>query len=215
MEIHQIIEGRHDHYRDENDHLVLPRHTGAVTLIQAEGKNILIDTGARGTLEETVTRLDQIGLNIGDIDIVLLTHLHLDHAYHVALFPQAQLLAWSHDWQDGATVEITGDLNDGPLPMPVEGMTAIRTSGHDECMNSFIVEGADTLHLANGEEIDLTGKRVIVSGDAINQVVIESELEKIPYAYDADLYRQSAQTILDQKPEIIIPGHGPIIFLDT
>ena len=213
MQIHQIIEGRHEHSKDENNRTVLPGHTGAVTLIQSEGKNIIIDTGARGTWEETTEKLNQIGLKITDIDIVLLTHLHLDHSYHVALFPQAQLLAWSHDWKAGETREITGDLNHNPLPIPIEGITAIRTPGHDECMNSFIVQGADELTLVDGETISLKDKKLIIAGDAINQIVIESDGAKIPYAYDEELYRASAQKILDQKPDFIIPGHGPIIVL--
>ncbi len=213
MKIYQIIEGRHDHHKDENNLTVLPGHTGSVTLVQSEDKNILIDTGARGTWEETTKRLKQIGIDVLDIDIVLLTHLHLDHSYHVALFPQAQLLAWSHDWKSGETKCLTNDLNAGPLEIPIKGISAIRTPGHDECMNSFIIEGAEGIHLINNELIHLEGKNVIVSGDAINQVVIESNLEKIPYAYDAELYRASAQKILDQKPDFIIPGHGPIIFL--
>ena len=59
---------------------------GPGVLIQAGGKNLLIDCG-RGTTQ----RLWQAGLKLGQVDAVLLTHLHSDH---VVGLPDLWLTGW-------------------------------------------------------------------------------------------------------------------------
>src|SRR5690625_1135166 len=63
-------------------------------LLQLDGKNYLIDTGMGngkltekqmrnfGVLEESSieTSLENVGLTLSDIDCILMTHLHFDHA---------------------------------------------------------------------------------------------------------------------------------------
>ncbi|MCZ2259700.1 YtnP family quorum-quenching lactonase [Sporosarcina sp. G11-34] len=77
-------------------------------LIQYNGKNILIDTGlSNGKLDEKLKRnlgvveessveedLDKLGLTPADIDIILMTHLHNDHA------------AGLTKWQDGELISV-------------------------------------------------------------------------------------------------------------
>jgi len=67
-------------------------------LIRSENKNILIDAGLGNTISDKVNKiyspskfklldsLKKIGLSRNDIDIVVLTHLHFDHAGGVTYF---------------------------------------------------------------------------------------------------------------------------------
>jgi len=77
-------------------------------LIQYNGKNILIDTGlSNGKLDEKLKRnlgvveesrveedLNELGLTPADIDMILMTHLHNDHA------------AGLTKWQDGKLISV-------------------------------------------------------------------------------------------------------------
>ncbi len=75
-----------------------------VWLIQGEGRNILLDTGftkARGAargrklLRCPSEGLKPFGLTSDDIDTVILSHLHYDHAGNIPLFPNAEI--WVQD----------------------------------------------------------------------------------------------------------------------
>ena len=60
---------------------------GNCFLVQAAGKNILIDAGiSRPLLESLLRRRRELGVAIPDIDLVLLTHEHDDHAKYVDIF---------------------------------------------------------------------------------------------------------------------------------
>ena len=57
--------------------------TGSCTLLQAAGKNILIDCG----MEQGKDLYENVELPVkaGDIDFVLLTHAHIDHSGNLPL----------------------------------------------------------------------------------------------------------------------------------
>lgn len=92
-------------------------------LIQADGKNLLIESGiGKGKLTEKqlrnfgVTReseveesLGALGLTCEDIDYVLMTHLHFDHACgltklvdgeYISAFPNARIIASKIEWDE-------------------------------------------------------------------------------------------------------------------
>ena len=92
-------------------------------LLQYENKNILIDTGlGNGKLNEKMKRnlgvtdesyveenLSELGITPGDIDIILMTHLHNDHAAGltkweneklVSVFPNAIIYTSQIEWDE-------------------------------------------------------------------------------------------------------------------
>ena len=52
----------------------------ATALIESNGHRALVDPGPGSTLEHLKATLHQRGLSVRDIDALLLTHIHLDHA---------------------------------------------------------------------------------------------------------------------------------------
>jgi len=58
---------------------------GNATLISSESTNILIDCGI--TKKCLVERLGQVGISIGDIDRLLITHSHSDHTKGIRFIP--------------------------------------------------------------------------------------------------------------------------------
>jgi glyoxylase-like metal-dependent hydrolase (beta-lactamase superfamily II) len=55
-------------------------HTIAAALLESDGQGALIDPGPGSTLETLRQSLRARGLGVGDLDAILLTHIHLDHA---------------------------------------------------------------------------------------------------------------------------------------
>ncbi len=194
MQYHLLFPGTHRVSKVNN--LILPGHTSAVTLIQSkDGKNILVDTGSRGMFPVIKNHLDRLGVSVDDIDIVILTHLHLDHSFNVSLFPKARVIAWMHEWNYLETCRLAS-IQDFEV---ATGVVIFPVPGHAE------------EHLA--VEITLNdGKKVIIAGDAIDEKYIKTK--KIHrYAYDFDLYKQSADLII-KRADIVIPGHGEPIVID-
>ena len=70
----------------------------SVFLVKAEGKNILIDcaTTEEDVVEYIVPALKSAGIEIGDIDILVVTHDHEDHSgglpYVLALAPEIEVV---------------------------------------------------------------------------------------------------------------------------
>jgi len=55
-------------------------HTIAAALLESDGHRSIVDPGPGSTLETFHQQLQAHGLGVRDIDAILLTHIHLDHA---------------------------------------------------------------------------------------------------------------------------------------
>jgi glyoxylase-like metal-dependent hydrolase (beta-lactamase superfamily II) len=52
----------------------------ATALVESDGHHTLVDPGPASTLDTVRERLRALGITIGDLNAILLTHIHLDHA---------------------------------------------------------------------------------------------------------------------------------------
>src|SRR5260370_16102973 len=55
-------------------------HTIASEVLESDGHRAIVDPGPGSTLETFCENLRAHGLGVGDLDAILLTHIHLDHA---------------------------------------------------------------------------------------------------------------------------------------
>src|SRR5258708_6187686 len=55
-------------------------HTIAAALLESDGHRSIVDPGPGSTLETFHQQLQSHGLGLADLDAILLTHIHLDHA---------------------------------------------------------------------------------------------------------------------------------------
>jgi glyoxylase-like metal-dependent hydrolase (beta-lactamase superfamily II) len=82
-----------------------------IWLIEGAEDNILVDTGVsdpewaaryhhpveRKPEEEPVKAIEEFGLKVSDIDIIVNTHLHWDHCFNNDLFPNARILVQAEE----------------------------------------------------------------------------------------------------------------------
>jgi N-acyl homoserine lactone hydrolase len=152
-------------------------------LIRTAGATVLFDTGVSpravpGLLRTDplarfdeadllVHRLESLGLDPGDVDLVVLSHLHFDHAGGAHLFPEAELAVQRDEWAfahhtppvlSGFYYRKNFDLPgyrwrllDGDTEL-LPGVTALRSDGHTPGHQSLLVETP-------------TGRPLILAGD--------------------------------------------------
>jgi glyoxylase-like metal-dependent hydrolase (beta-lactamase superfamily II) len=158
-------------------------------IVKTGGKTIAIDTGnglgafgaTKGAVGNTRANMAAAGIDVKDIDIVLISHFHADHinglknADGTPAYPNAEIkvpaVEWAF-WSDESNQSKTNAANkgnfanvkkvfDGLKPTPFEagkevapGITSIATPGHTPGHTSFV--------LASGS------KRLVVQGDVTN-----------------------------------------------
>lgn len=143
-------------------------------LLQKGGRNILIDTGindkfiidgkawgmlpAEGGASHVVNALKKEGLSPEDIDMVLLTHLHNDHAGNCSLFKKARFVFQKEEWDNFLNpipqqlarrdydLSITEDLKalttlmvDGDMELS-EGIRLFKIPGHSRGSQAIAVD---------------------------------------------------------------------------
>ncbi len=187
---------------------------GSIALIQGGKHNILVDTGSAAFREAFVRGfLTPYGLSFDDIDYVLLTHLHFDHAGCVDFYPKATFVLSKEEWTFQNNVECK-DPNlaeaclaplrvfkkklvsfDGEKILP--GITAIMTPGHTPGCVSYL--------LTQGDE------RILFTGDAVKN---RGELQSGEVMLTANS-AQSAESIkkIASIATRILPGHDGWITL--
>ncbi len=156
------------------------------TLIRDGDLNIVVDPGVLEIQDVLVDALAKEGLRIEDIELVIITHSHLDHYRNVGMFPEAKTLEYwalwdglkADEWQEQFTDEIR----------------IIKTPGHN-------YDGLTIL-------VSTDQGRVAIAGDLWWKEYYP-EAENDPYASDQEKLKESRQTVLGLA-DYIIPGHGPM-----
>lgn len=68
--------------------------TGSKTLVEINDHKILVDCGLfQGLKELRLKNWDQFPINPASIDVILLTHAHLDHCGYIPLLEKTALMA--------------------------------------------------------------------------------------------------------------------------
>lgn len=162
-------------------------------LLQAEGENILIDTGihadhivdgrawrgctARGGADYLLKALAEYDVKPEDISTVIYTHLHNDHAGNMYLFPDA-----THVYQKDEYLNLCN-----PLPFQIKGGDFDeRTKGDIAALRHKCVIDGDLI-LGNGLELYKTpghslGSMCIVVPTAEGRYVITGDM---PHVYQS------------------------------
>ena len=198
----------------------------ASALLQSAGHRALIDPGPASTLETLREGLRAEGLEVGDLDAILLTHIHLDHAGATGALVKEnpRLAVYVHTW--GAT----------HLADPAKLLDSARRLWGDDLPRLFgetLPVPADNLRiLAGGETLRLGTRELGVAytpGHAAHHVSYFDEedgtafvgdtggirIQNGPYILPAtpppdinlELWDESFATILAHRPEKLFLTH--------
>lgn len=133
-----------------------------IWLVEGASKNVLIDTGCSADFLNSIgfpskqistqeQELEKVGLTVDDIDMVIITHLHTDHAHDAAKFKNAtfvvqkselEFAANPHPIQAGWFVDLPKDrvaVVDGDKEI-LDGIRVIHTPGHTPGGQSVLIE---------------------------------------------------------------------------
>lgn len=182
----------YDHYRNERGHYTMNIGSFAV---RSAGKLILVDTGIgaknraayrNGCLPDSMRAA---GIAPEDVDIVLITHLHIDHVgwntierdgEFVPLFPKARYVIQRREWEYWTQPEIAAQndcIGDCVLPLAstgqvdlVEDVTTVTPE-----ITTVPTPGHTPAHVAIA--IVSNGARALITGDVAHHPVQLSEPE--------------------------------------
>jgi len=153
-----------------------------ITLIKDKDMNIIVDPGVLEDQQILIDALEKEGLSIEDIDIVFLTHSHIDHYRNTGMFPNAKTLEFYGIWEKNKVEDWKEQFT--------EDIKIIKTPGHDSSSLTFLVK--------------IDKGTVAICGD----VFWKKDYPKDdPYASKPDKLIESRKLILELA-DYIVPGHA-------
>jgi len=181
-------------------------------LIEAD-KRILVDTGfeyemhglnsenVENNRKKLVSALEHYDYSLEDIEMVFITHWHLDHYGNLDIFKRAQRVASRIVVESENLVDFIS-ADDGEEI--TEGVKVVYTPGHTLGHASVLVNAKI------GNQDQALGLRIALSGDAIVSLSYFDSGKVWAYNknfYDKEESRNSMKK-LAKYSDVIIPGHG-------
>lgn len=163
-------------------------------------KTIVVDPGLHLQNEPVVCALAARGVVPADVDLIALTHAHLDHAGACAdLFAPVALHAAECDEPYWAAVAgmLAGRLRllEGDEGELVPGIAFVRTPGHSTGSVTFFVETDDGM--------------TAICGDTVGPLRADFDAMRAPDEADGAQLLASWQSIRARRPARVVPGHVP------
>jgi glyoxylase-like metal-dependent hydrolase (beta-lactamase superfamily II) len=156
-----------------------------ITLIREGDLNIIVDPGILESQQILIDALASEGLVAEDINIVCITHSHIDHYRNVGMFPKAKILEHYGLWNK----EFVEDWPEHFSPH----IRVIRTPGHDYTGITLLVTTEDGV--------------VAICGDVFWKENYPKDPKDDIYASDTEKLAKSRKLILEMA-DFIIPGHA-------
>jgi N-acyl homoserine lactone hydrolase len=192
--------------------------------LEGAGHKIIVDTGGtppdgvkwqpyfRNENETLDKALQGIGESTREIDMVILTHLHWDHASNNYLFPQARFMAQKKEYdylnnpepetktgyESNLALKTHYELVDGDHDI-ISGISVVLAPGHSIGMQCVVVE--------------TRAGKYILGGDLVTLLENWEASPHVPNGvfYDLNMMLESLEKI-DRLHGIVLPGHDQEVF---
>jgi len=200
----------------------------------SNGANILVDSGfyrdkffRQWKVKDFVKpseAISKVGLKPEDINDLIITHMHWDHADGMDLFPKARVWIQQDEyayytgeaWQPGGS-------HGGVDAEDVLALVSLNTQGRVRLVKGDDQEAIDGIRVYTGGRHTYASQYVTVntrSGTAViasDNLYLYENLDKhaaIAQTWDAasNLKAQERMKQLASNPRLIIPGHDPAVF---
>lgn len=158
-----------------------------ITLIRDGDLVVVVDPGILENQQTLVYALQEEGLTIDDVDVVCVTHSHIDHYRNIGMFPNAKILEYFGLWDKDTVQEWSEQFS--------VNIQVLKTPGHDYTGITLFVTTDDGV--------------VAVCGDIFWWEEYPKNPEDDIYAQDAEKLQESRELVL-MMADWIIPGHGKI-----
>ena len=171
--------------RDDDARIVDASST--VTLIVSEGSLVVVDTGAYARIDELAAALAGADISFKEVDVVVNTHLHMDHCGGNEEFPNAR--RYAHRLED-APIGTIGAEEGTEI---CEGVSVIETPGHTRGSISVLVR-SDRDYVICGDALPTRSNYECMTPPAvhIDRRLAVSSLERVICLAD-----------------VVVPGHDP------
>jgi len=177
-------------------------------LLRGDDKDVLVDPGMSGGVEELEAALGEVGVSGDGVDMVLNTHEHFDHIGGNKMFQGSTVVA-AHRYS--AVKMVAGD--DEVLRCRANAQDVSGHRVHVWLENNALIDlGGKRLkvlhtpgHTSGSLCIYDTSTRVLVTGDT---VFASGTVSGIYESGSQGEYANSLRRLLNFKVDVVCPGHG-------
>jgi glyoxylase-like metal-dependent hydrolase (beta-lactamase superfamily II) len=179
----------------------------SIVYVESGEYKILFDTGGMGERNELPKRIKEHGINIDDINLLVLSHFHHDHVMNFEYFRNCRIVLHKKEaeW-------VQSDPDDWPMPKYL--FPVLQSTGRLELINKDeeIAPGIKTLlspgHTPGCMSLVICDKDrpvIVLAGDAVKNMT-ELATGEVAMSHDN---QESAKTIrkIRNIADIVIPGH--------
>ncbi|HEY4217702.1 MAG TPA: N-acyl homoserine lactonase family protein [Gemmatimonadaceae bacterium] len=204
-----------------------------VWLIQAPGRNILLDAGFhRDDLIKRYHPTDYMtpaqavaktGVQADQVTDLIISHIHWDHLDGIDLFPKARI--WIQKDEFNYYVDSAGNQKNRTIDAgDAKLLAAAAREGRVELVPGDGVEIIPGISVYTGGKhtfasqfasVQTTSGTVVLASD--NMYLYENEDKHVPIAQsldkDSNLRTQDRMKAMASAPRLLIPGHDPLVFV--
>jgi glyoxylase-like metal-dependent hydrolase (beta-lactamase superfamily II) len=178
------------------------------TLLVRGERDYLVDPGLIMQGAPVIGALEELGVEPHEVNDVILTHLHFDHAEGMAAWPQRRTYVHKLETEAPYAQIVAGMLELADLELlegeegEIEpGIRWMRTPGHSDGLISLLVETGDGL--------------VVIASDCVGPLPEYFDRMDLPedFGPEREELLEQWRRIRELEPVVVIPGHNPPVRL--
>lgn len=158
-----------------------------VSLVRDKDLVMVVDPGVLENQQILIDALKKEGLTVDDVNVVCITHSHIDHYRNIGMFPTAKTLEYYGMWDKTAVKTWVKNIS--------ENVQVLHTPGHDFTGITVFADTEDGI--------------VAICGDIFWKENYPRDPHNDAFASNPDRLKESRAMIL-KMADWIVPGHGPM-----